>query len=374
MSVPTTLIENVHYYIDENDNFVFTSLYHTERGYCCKNGCKHCPYSYVSPKNKDKSTKAVAARVSKLIGLFLFFLSTQLSAQENYYTQSNIVNTFLQSTASACLSSKLEVGMGFKNDDGGIANQRQTQFVYAAFDVERMRSVFGVQFINHSAQTFFPIKYQTLGLSHSFKLHPNDHSVVAIGMQCMLHHIVNTIDEWPVLQQPSIFEPVEPLYRLPYIKSDWNFSVAYTNKEWRFHGAVLHPGNPTWLVGGGYPSYRMEREIYVSALYTLKKYKEQIWVRPSLQAHTKLQATLLNAMLHLGWRGWFFVGAGGNLFDRRLVNYPYDYTLQLTGHVADRFNIAIIYSHINGNFVNQPNVGSSFRANPAVEMHLNYAF
>lgn len=32
------------YYINENGNWVFTAKYHLKRGYCCGNGCKHCPY------------------------------------------------------------------------------------------------------------------------------------------------------------------------------------------------------------------------------------------------------------------------------------------------------------------------------------------
>ena len=28
----------------ENGLVVFTKEYHLKRGYCCKNGCKHCPY------------------------------------------------------------------------------------------------------------------------------------------------------------------------------------------------------------------------------------------------------------------------------------------------------------------------------------------
>ena len=31
------------YYI-ENGFKVFTEEYHLKRGYCCKNGCRHCPY------------------------------------------------------------------------------------------------------------------------------------------------------------------------------------------------------------------------------------------------------------------------------------------------------------------------------------------
>ena len=33
------------YYI-ENGNYVFTGSYHLKRGFCCKNGCRHCPYGY----------------------------------------------------------------------------------------------------------------------------------------------------------------------------------------------------------------------------------------------------------------------------------------------------------------------------------------
>ena len=33
------------YYL-ENGNMVFTAAYLLKRGYCCKNGCRHCPYGY----------------------------------------------------------------------------------------------------------------------------------------------------------------------------------------------------------------------------------------------------------------------------------------------------------------------------------------
>lgn len=31
------------YYL-ENGRVVFTPKYHIDRGYCCGNGCRHCPY------------------------------------------------------------------------------------------------------------------------------------------------------------------------------------------------------------------------------------------------------------------------------------------------------------------------------------------
>jgi hypothetical protein len=39
------LIENEDYYV-ENGLLVFTTKYLKERGYCCKNGCRHCPFGY----------------------------------------------------------------------------------------------------------------------------------------------------------------------------------------------------------------------------------------------------------------------------------------------------------------------------------------
>jgi hypothetical protein len=38
------------YYI-ENGLVVFTASYHLKRGYCCKSGCRHCPYGF---KKEDK--------------------------------------------------------------------------------------------------------------------------------------------------------------------------------------------------------------------------------------------------------------------------------------------------------------------------------
>jgi hypothetical protein len=37
----------------ENGLMVFTASYHLKRGYCCKNGCRHCPYGFKK-QNDDK--------------------------------------------------------------------------------------------------------------------------------------------------------------------------------------------------------------------------------------------------------------------------------------------------------------------------------
>lgn len=43
------LKEGVHYYFNAQGLLVFTEQYLKERGYCCKNGCKHCPYGFKKP-------------------------------------------------------------------------------------------------------------------------------------------------------------------------------------------------------------------------------------------------------------------------------------------------------------------------------------
>jgi uncharacterized protein DUF5522 len=40
------LVEGEDYYL-ENGNWVFTAKYLLERGYCCRSGCRHCPYGFV---------------------------------------------------------------------------------------------------------------------------------------------------------------------------------------------------------------------------------------------------------------------------------------------------------------------------------------
>lgn len=34
------------YYLTPEGFRVFTEKYHLKRGYCCKSGCRHCPYGY----------------------------------------------------------------------------------------------------------------------------------------------------------------------------------------------------------------------------------------------------------------------------------------------------------------------------------------
>ena len=47
--------ENEDFYYNEQGYKVFTEKFHLKRGYCCKSGCRHCPYGY--DKNTDTFIK-----------------------------------------------------------------------------------------------------------------------------------------------------------------------------------------------------------------------------------------------------------------------------------------------------------------------------
>jgi Family of unknown function (DUF5522) len=49
------LIENIDYYINEDGFVVLTEKYHLEKGYCCGNGCLHCPYQYENVTEPKRS-------------------------------------------------------------------------------------------------------------------------------------------------------------------------------------------------------------------------------------------------------------------------------------------------------------------------------
>ena len=48
-------VEGVHYYFNEEGLVVLTAQFHLDRGYCCGNGCKHCPYDYINVPEPKKS-------------------------------------------------------------------------------------------------------------------------------------------------------------------------------------------------------------------------------------------------------------------------------------------------------------------------------
>ena len=50
------LIEGIDFYFNEDGLMVLTEKYHLDRGYCCGNGCRHCPFDYdrvPEPRRSD---------------------------------------------------------------------------------------------------------------------------------------------------------------------------------------------------------------------------------------------------------------------------------------------------------------------------------
>jgi hypothetical protein len=45
-------LDKEDYYLSKDGFIVFTEKYHLKRGYCCKSGCKHCPYGYDKKTGK----------------------------------------------------------------------------------------------------------------------------------------------------------------------------------------------------------------------------------------------------------------------------------------------------------------------------------
>jgi Family of unknown function (DUF5522) len=50
------LIEGIDYYFNEDGLIVLTEKYHFDKGYCCGNGCRHCPYQFENVPGPIKSS------------------------------------------------------------------------------------------------------------------------------------------------------------------------------------------------------------------------------------------------------------------------------------------------------------------------------
>jgi Family of unknown function (DUF5522) len=51
------LFENEDYYLDRG-LMVLTASYLLRRGYCCEQGCRHCPYRDVTNREPDEQSHA----------------------------------------------------------------------------------------------------------------------------------------------------------------------------------------------------------------------------------------------------------------------------------------------------------------------------
>jgi hypothetical protein len=58
------LIEGIDYYLNKEGLLVFTEKYLLDRGYCCGNGCLHCPYNYEKVPEPKRSELLEALKKS----------------------------------------------------------------------------------------------------------------------------------------------------------------------------------------------------------------------------------------------------------------------------------------------------------------------
>ena len=49
------LREGIDYYVNAEGYVVLTAHFLSERGYCCGNGCMHCPFNYENVPEPKKS-------------------------------------------------------------------------------------------------------------------------------------------------------------------------------------------------------------------------------------------------------------------------------------------------------------------------------
>ena len=55
-----TLAEGEDFYYNSEGYIVLTAKYHLKKGFCCGNGCLHCPYHYEAvpePKRSELLSK-----------------------------------------------------------------------------------------------------------------------------------------------------------------------------------------------------------------------------------------------------------------------------------------------------------------------------
>ena len=67
MTTDNDLIEGTHFYYNDSGYTVFTEKYLLQRGYCCGNGCKHCPYFHENVPDIAKKINCLSLSVKFLL-------------------------------------------------------------------------------------------------------------------------------------------------------------------------------------------------------------------------------------------------------------------------------------------------------------------
>ena len=59
------MIEGADFYYNEEGYIVLTAKYHLERGSCCGNGCRHCPFEYINvPQSKKSMASSIPVNIA----------------------------------------------------------------------------------------------------------------------------------------------------------------------------------------------------------------------------------------------------------------------------------------------------------------------
>ena len=62
------LVEGEDYYFNEQGYIVLTEKFHLQKGYCCGNGCLHCPYEYENVPEPRRSELNISS-LSSISGI-----------------------------------------------------------------------------------------------------------------------------------------------------------------------------------------------------------------------------------------------------------------------------------------------------------------
>ncbi len=59
------LVEGEDFYYNEEGYMVLTEKFHLGKGFCCGNGCRHCPYNYVNVPEPKRSALLSNTEIKK---------------------------------------------------------------------------------------------------------------------------------------------------------------------------------------------------------------------------------------------------------------------------------------------------------------------
>ena len=122
------------------------------------------------------------------------------------------------------------------------------------------------------------------------------------------------------------------LRTIPYFKTDVDFGVGYIYENFIAGATLRHVNNPKWEVGGGYPSFFLNRELNLMSSYTFSFFDDQFQLRPSAYVHTFQNLFEAMPTLSLGYKNAVFLGFSYYVFDqKRNNNFPHDLCFENNG-------------------------------------------